>query len=101
MRPLQCPRSPQTLRGCLLTDLMQVLDTLALNCSPAIRTQLGHKRFLQPVTALAADKRQGPCSEAAMQLLVDWAFMYKCAAIPPWVFGLLRVPQSWQPSAGV
>ena len=71
---------PSDIRS-LLTDLRQVLDTLALNCSPAIRTQLGHKRFLQPVTALAADTRQGPCSDAAMQLLVDWAFMYKYAAI--------------------
>ena len=79
-------RHLDTLALCLCAEhcstLLQVLDTLALNCAPSIRTQLGHKRFMQPVTALAGDKRQGPCSDAALQLLVDWAFMYKCA--PTW-----------------
>ena len=60
---------------------LQVLDTLALNCSPAIRGQLAGKHFLQRAASLAGDKRQGACSEAAVQLLVDWAFVYKRASL--------------------
>ena len=51
---------------------------MALNCSPSVRKELSGKAFLQRVVGLAGDKRQGPCAEAALQLLVDWAFIYKC-----------------------
>ena len=80
--PTPHPQPPQTLAPTPLLAsrlaCLQVLDTLALNCSPGIRAQLAHKRFMQLVSALAGDRRQGPCSDAALQLLVDWAFMYKC-----------------------
>ena len=58
---------------------VQVMDTLALNCSPHVRTQLAGKHFLQRAASLAGGKRPDVCAQAALQMLVDWAFIYKCA----------------------
>ena len=72
----QVPRLPRSCPGWLA---VQVMDTLALNCSPAIRAQLAGKSFLQRAASLAGDRKQDGCAQASLQLLVDWAFIYKCA----------------------
>lgn len=58
---------------------MQVMDTVALNCSQRVRNLMADRKGIRRLSSLATDKTAA--AGAAFQLFVNWSFVYRCSLL--------------------
>ncbi len=79
---------------------VQVLHTLTLNCSTAVRNQVAGPKLFPRLEKQLAKPQAPQVASAILQVFVDWAYLYgwvvRYSTRPCWTFGArLLVQRSW------